>query len=420
MGILDRAMRAYWIVGLAFALVAVSVTPTKAQILDAAPNAPTPPTRSDGSQPIPIKVVSARWGAGDKAVDVTERVATLLNAGQAVSPQQLASVDPAPGTYKTLAVCFEIEKQTFIFAADEAYGRLVFKEVIRDGLAAAPLKVISARWGTAEKGVDVTKRFAELLEAGGTIDQRPETLKQEDPADNVRKSITVEIKVGDKIVLLSSEALSARITLAVSAATQDQPAHHATAGVETPPVNPSPPLYPPLVVPPTARKPGLSPAAPEASSNTLDTNGAISPQNIQLRRAAMIAAVDQDIQTTKKLCDMLPDAKKNDQSTLWKKLKTLEQNRDAELERISRMSDADIAALLAAEHAEAAKAALPPPRPNAPRLPTGPRRSSIPDTSGGSTGRPGNLCPQCNGLGRYGNSVEGIFPCPQCGGTGRR
>jgi len=145
------------------------------------------------------QVMRAEWGAGDRRVDVTERVRALLSSnGQVKVNNTNLGGDPAEGAKKVLRIRarnfrgdsrkFEFREGDYIDAGQfYNYGGGVSDE------SGGGWRVMRAEWGAGNRGVDVTERVRALLSGEGSVKVNNTNLGG-DPAEGAKKVLRISAR----------------------------------------------------------------------------------------------------------------------------------------------------------------------------------------------------------------------------------
>lgn len=167
-------------------------------------------------------ILQARYGSGERGVDVTSRVLELVRGGQnfVVSNEALGG-DPLPGVTKTLRITVR-GADGRIHGFDYPEGQLVQPGLFssgsggtgRPGWPAAEdrgtLRILHARYGTVDRNVDVTARLRELARSdmsfrvsnealGGDPHPRAEKILRIFAAGPDGRTRTVDFREGDSV-----------------------------------------------------------------------------------------------------------------------------------------------------------------------------------------------------------------------------
>src|SRR5207253_2733188 len=117
-------------------------------------------------RPYVLQITSARYGAGNRMMDVTNRLAAQVRNGQLelqVTGDTMGG-DPARGTPKILTVLYSINgRQREVSVNEGDYLRLPGS---RNDDRLDVLQIINARYGAGNRLMDVTNRLSSYVRNG--------------------------------------------------------------------------------------------------------------------------------------------------------------------------------------------------------------------------------------------------------------
>jgi len=145
-----------------------------------------------------LKIIAARYGAGNRFVDVRERLQGLVkNNALSVRADNAAFGDPAPATAKMLEVTYEYRGAQSQVSVKEG-ATLTLPQAGAAAAAATPapvaLSVVSARYGGDNRYVDVRERLQAMVRDKRLALKADNATMGSDPAAGKDKSLEIVYK----------------------------------------------------------------------------------------------------------------------------------------------------------------------------------------------------------------------------------
>lgn len=146
---------------------------------------------------VPLEIVSAKWGAGDKQCDAKAFAAGRLREGKflVLSSQNTGSLgDPAPMTPKTLTVTVKIQGEERVLSVGEYSVPVIVR--VGNYPTTEKLTVYSATYGSGAKSRNLLESIRQLIEENKKVKVN-NNLSGTDPAPNEAKELIVFYSIGN-------------------------------------------------------------------------------------------------------------------------------------------------------------------------------------------------------------------------------
>ncbi|MFN7924484.1 MAG: DUF3395 domain-containing protein [Bryobacteraceae bacterium] len=222
-----------------------------AQAAAAAP-APAPVTVASSAPMAPVTIVSARYGSGDKWVDVRDRMQGQLRDNRlevTVSNQTMGS-DPAVGKNKSLQLRYEQGGQLYdINVTEGKTARVPDSSAVSAGAApvtwtpvsqSGGLRIVSARYGAQNKFNDVRSRLESLIRDGRLQTAVNNQTMGGDPIMGKKKTLELQYEYqGQAFSISLEEDRTLDIPSAPAGAVASAPAPVVTPGTPVPGLGPA-------------------------------------------------------------------------------------------------------------------------------------------------------------------------------------
>jgi hypothetical protein len=154
------------------------------------------------------QILRAEYGAGNRRVDVTQRLRELARADRTFrAGNDALEADPAPGRVKTLRIYARGpggNTRTFDYREGETVDGSQFSDWNgggrepggnRPGDAFSQLNIISATYGARNRTIDVTRRLRSLIRDGRLDLTVSNSMFEDDPAPGERKTLWVTYSI---------------------------------------------------------------------------------------------------------------------------------------------------------------------------------------------------------------------------------